>query len=292
MALLETKRRALAEEPASALLRRDVALYSLYAGDLAGATREAEGALQVDPRLATAYVPLAAAAALTAPDSARIPYERLAAVSPEGASLASSGLADLALYHKRYDEAAKVLELAITNDAHFGNRPALATKYLALAEARVGQGRPADAVTAVERALEASRQDNVLLPAARLYLALNQEADALSLAREQHARATEQARAYADIVNAEVAMRRGQAIQAIDTLRSVVEATDLWLAHFVLGTAYAQSQRYAEAMGEFDMCSTRRGEAAILFMDDVPTVRYLAALQDWISRARTGMTLP
>ena len=288
--LLEAKRRALAEAPGSALLRKDVAVYSLYAGDLAGATREAEGALHADPRLVSAYVPLAAAAALTAPDSARILYERLAGLTPQGASLASSGLADLALYHGQYDDAARMLELAITNDAHFGNRPALATKYLALAEARVGQGRPSDAVTAVQRALDASRQDNVLLPAARLYLTLDREADALSLARELHARATEQARAYADIVNAEVAMRRGQAMQAIDTLRSVVEATDLWLAHFVLGTAYVQSQRYADAMGEFDMCSTRRGEAAILFMDDVPTVRYLAALEDWMSRARAGVT--
>jgi hypothetical protein len=85
-------------------------------------------------------------------------------------------------------------------------------------------------------------------------------------------------------------MRRGQAIQAIDTLRRVVDATDLWLAHFVLGTAYVQSQRHADAMGEFDMCSTRRGEAAMLFMDDVPTLRYLAAFQDWMSRARAGIT--
>ncbi|HEY6361486.1 MAG TPA: protein kinase [Vicinamibacterales bacterium] len=291
VAALEAKRRASANAPGSAALRKDVAVYSLYAGDLAGATREAEEAVKADPRLVTAYVPLAAAAALTAPDTARIHYERLATVTPGGPSLAASGLADLALYQRRYDDAAKVLELSITNDAHFGNRPALATKYLALAEARVGQGRPSDAETAVERALDASRHENVLLPAARLYLTLDHEVKALALARELHARATEQARAYAGIVNAEAAMRRGQATQAIDTLRNVVEATDLWLAHFVLGTAYVQSQRYADAMSELEMCGTRRGEAAILFMDDVPTIRYLAALQDWMSRARAGLTV-
>ena len=132
---------------------------------------------------------------------------------------------------------------------------------------------------------------NVLLPAARLYLTLEREPDALALARELHSRATEQARAYAGIVNAEIAMRRGDAARAIDTMRKIVESTDLWLAHFVLGTAYVQSQRYADAVGEFEMCGTRRGEAAILFMDDVPTLRYLAALQQWMTRARAGVTV-
>ena len=287
---LAEKRRALEQAPTSAALRKDVAVYSLYAGDIRGAAREAEQALKVDPRLVTAYVPLAAAAALTEPETASGFYERMASVEPHGPSLASMGRADLALYRGQYDQAAEILELAITNDAHFGNRPALANKYLALAEARVGQGRPADAVTAVERALDASRHENVLLPAARLFLALQRERDALALARELHARATEQARAYAGIVNAELALRQGEAAAAVDSLRDIVERTDLWLARFVLGTAYVQSARYADAIGEFEMCGTRRGEATILFMDDVPTIRYLTALDHWMARARSGVT--
>jgi tetratricopeptide (TPR) repeat protein len=289
-AALAEKRRALARAPGSAALRKDVAVYSVYAGDLGGARHEAEQAVKTDPGLVAAYVPLAAAAALTAPETARLPYERMAAFKPEGASLAAVGLADLALYDRRHDDAAKILELAITDDAHFGNRPGLATKYLALAEARVGQGRTADAVTAVERALEASRHDNVLLPAARLFLALQREAEAAALARELHARATEQARAYAGIVNAEIAMRQGEAVRAIEDLRAIVAATDLWLARFVLGTAYMQSARYSDAISEFDVCGTRRGEATMLFMDDVPTIRYLSLLDDWTARARAGQT--
>ena len=287
---LAEKRLALERTPASAELRKEVAVYSLYAGDVAGAAREAEKAVKADPRLVTAYVPLAAAATLTNPRTAHVPYERMAAIKPEGASLAAMGLADLALHQGQYDRAADLLELAITNDAHIGNKPALANKYLALAEARVGQGRPVDAVAAVEHALQASRHDNVLLPAARVYVTLHREAEALALARELHARATEQARAYASIVNAEIALLQGNAATAIDTLRDVVERTDLWLAHFILGTAYVQSQRYTDAVGEFEMCGTRRGEATILFMDDVPTTRYVAALQPWMARARAGVT--
>ena len=288
---LALKRVELQKAPTSARLRKDVAVYSLYAGDVAGAAREAEKAVKADPKLVTAYVPLAAAATLTNPQTAHVPYERMATIKPEGASLAAMGLADLALYQGRYDRAADILELAITNDAHFGNKPALANKYLALAEARVGQGRPNDAVTAIDHALDASRHDNVLLPAARLYLALHREAEAVALARELHARATEQARAYAGIVNAELALLQGNAATAIDMLRDIVERTDLWLAHFVLGTAYVQSQRYMEAVSELEMCGTRRGEATILFMDDVPTTRYLAALNPWMARARAGLTV-
>jgi serine/threonine protein kinase/tetratricopeptide (TPR) repeat protein len=288
---LAEKRMALQKTPSSAELRKDVAVYSLYAGDVAGAAREAEAAVKADPRLAAAFVPLAVAATLTNPQTAHFPYERMAAIKPEGASLAAIGLADLALYQRQYDRAAGLLELAITNGAHIGNKPALANTYLSLAEARVGQGRPSDAVAAVEHALEASRHDNVLLPAARLYVTLRREAEALALARELHARATEQARAYAGIVNAEIALLRGNVVAAVDTLRDIVERTDFWLAHFILGTAYVQSQRYTEAVGEFEMCGTRRGEAAILFMDDMPTTRYLAALPQWMSRARAGATV-
>jgi serine/threonine protein kinase len=289
---LAEKRRALAKAPASAALRKDVAVYSVYAGDLSGATREAEQAVRTDPNLVAAYVPMAAAAALTAPESAHLPYERMAAIKPEGASLAAVGLADLALYEGRHGDAARILELAITDDAHFGNRRGLATKYLALAEARVGQGRTGDAVVAVERALDASRHESVLLPAARLFLTLQRESEAVALARELHARATEQARAYAGIVNAEIAMRHGDAMRAIEDLRAITAATDLWLARFVLGTAYMQSARYADAVAEFALCDTRRGEATMLFMDDVPTIRYLRLLDDWTRRARTGqMTL-
>ena len=120
-------------------------------------------------------------------------------------------------------------------------------------------------------------------------MTLHREDDALALARELHARATEQARAYAGIVTAEIAMRRGDVASAVSTLQDIAERTDFWLAHFILGTAYAQAQRYDEAVGQFEMCSTRRGEATMLFMDDMPTIRYLSALQDWTSRARAGV---
>jgi hypothetical protein len=50
-----------------------------------------------------------------------------------------------------------------------------------------------------------------------------------------------------------------------------------------------QSHRYADAFGEFETCQTRRAEAASLFADDVPTIRYFAELDR--ARARVATLL-
>ena len=46
---------------------------------------------------------------------------------------------------------------------------------------------------------------------------------------------------------------------------------------------------YAEALGEFNACLDRRGEASAVFLDDSPSVRYLAELPYWIGRAQSGL---
>jgi len=149
---------------------------------------------------------------------------------------------------------------------------------MALAEAQAELGQPVEALNAVDLALDTSRADGVLLPAARLLLELDHEPAAAALARELQGRATNDARAYATIVDAEIAMRHGEVDKAIAALRALTEEQDLWLAHFVLGKAYLQAERFDEAEAEFELCHLRRGEAAMLFEDDLPTLRYLRKL--------------
>ena len=47
----------------------------------------------------------------------------------------------------------------------------------------------------------------------------------------------------------------------------------------------------AEALSELDACLKRRGEATAVFLDDVPSFRYLAALPYWLGRAQVGVGL-
>jgi lipopolysaccharide biosynthesis regulator YciM len=210
----------------------------------------------------------------------------MAAVKPEGESLAASGFADLALFEERPADAVAILEPAITHDAHM-KLPGVAAKYLTLAEARADQGRPADAILAVDQALATSRHEDVLLPAAQLLVELDRESRAAALARELASRTTERAHAYSAIVNAQIAMHRGNAAGAIEMLRGVVQSTDLWLARFTLGTAFLQAQRFDEAQAEFATCQLRRSEAVTLFDDETPTLRYLRVLDQYLRAAAT-----
>lgn len=278
----DTPRESSPSEPARQALDR---------GDVTAATREAEEAIQANPQSPDAYLPLAAASALTSPASARSAYQRLAATGPEGASLAATGLADLALYEGRYGAAAEILEAAIARDARTPDREGLATKYIVLAEARVGQGRRGAAVTAVGRALATSRDESVLLPAARMYITLDRNDDARALAKELGAAQDENSRAYGRIVDAELALDRGDIAGAIERLRRLLESTDLWIARFVLGHAYLQSKQYPEAMEQLNWCAVHQGEAAALFDEEQPSIRYVGMLNELLARAREGAGL-
>jgi len=49
---------------------------------------------------------------------------------------------------------------------------------------------------------------------------------------------------------------------------------------------------YPEADAEFDVALKRRGEATAVFLDDNPSLRYLAAVYYYQGRAREGLQSP
>ena len=59
----------------------------------------------------------------------------------------------------------------------------------------------------------------------------------------------------------------------------------------LLGQAYLQGGFFVEAMDEFMLCEERRGEATAIFLNDLPTWRYMAALPYWLGRAQHGLRL-
>ena len=166
---------------------------------------------------------------------------------------------------------------------------AAAPKYLALAEAQIGLKRPAEAIAAVDHAVEASRTENILFPAARLYMSLDRPAQAQAIEQELAASAEPHGPAYAEVLRGERSLASGDARRAIEMLEALVRRNDLWFARYVLGTAYLQATRYAEASAEFDALLARRDEGRAVFFDNVPSIRYLAALDDWMTLARDGV---
>ena len=57
----------------------------------------------------------------------------------------------------------------------------------------------------------------------------------------------------------------------------------------VLRAFRKRAGHFTEALAEFDRCAKRRGEATALFLDDVPTLRYLVRLYYWHGRAQEAI---
>ena len=115
--------------------------------------------------------------------------------------------------------------------------------------------------------------------------------EAKTLTAELNNPLQKQNRAYAKIIHARIAALSKQPAAALDTLHEATKLADLWLARYQLGLTYAQAGAWSEALSEFAMCERRRGEATALFLDDVPTIRYLAALPyGWAAPRRASVS--
>jgi tetratricopeptide (TPR) repeat protein len=288
---LDAGRRALALYSASPKLRYNVALYALYSGDFASAAAEAAEVIKTDPSYFQAYTPLALSAIVTGSEPAGPIYERMAAASERGASRAAIGISDLAFYEGRYGDVISALPPAIAANEKAGDRTAAAAKNVLLAEAQLARGARDRAVAAAEQALQDSRSESVMLAVARIFVGARREAQARDLAAELSKQTQGYSRAYADVVRAEIALANGQTADAIESLRAAQKSADLWLVHFLLGRVWVEAGRFPEALAEFDACVRRRGEATAIFLDDIPSVRYLAPLPYWHGRAQEGLGL-
>jgi len=278
--------------PSSQLYRANYGLYSMYAGDFEAGAAEALALIEDDPEYGTAYL-LLAMKAMSENDfaAASDAYEKmaLATKSPHTASVAQLGLADLSIYSGKFAAATELLQPAIRIDLEDDSKGAAATKYLALAESFVADGRKDEAVNAARQALELAGSDAHVVPAARVMIEAGQLPDAVSLLTELSKKLRPQSRAYGRMIQGMIASAQGEHIYAIDNLRKAVEFADLWLVRFELGRAYLRAKFFAEALDEFRICAERRGEATAAFLDDTPTYRYLADLGYWRARAQQGL---
>jgi len=289
---LEAGRRVVELYPKNVIFRSNYALYAMYAGDFATATRESEPLVK-DPGpnpFFKIYLPPAMAAAVNdQPDAAIAEYQKMAQSGAEGASLATSGLADLAMYRGRYAEAEGILRAGIAADSKSANSAGTAAKRIMLAEIHAATGRVPLAIGEVDEALKLGQSESILVPAARLYLSAGKLKEATDLAATLENTLQTQSRAYAKIIDGNIAMTSNRRASAIDDYREAIKFADFWLARYEMGVVYARAGAWAEAISEFAACEKRRGEATALFLDDVPTVRYLAALPYWLGRAQEGL---
>ena len=276
--------------PNRALFRANFSLYAMYAGDFETAAVEARQALEQDPERYVAWLPIAMAALSRGEyEAARDAYDSMAEIVPRGRSVASLGLADIEMYLGNFDAAIEILKEGIDYDEEIGNQRAQATKLVALAESYAGKGNTAEAKALLGEALGINAGLARQVPAALTYLELGDVDRAGTLADSLGGELQAQKRAYGRMIEAKLLLASETNIGALDKIREAVELADLWLIRFHLGRAYLRAGYSAEALDEFTNCEDRRGEATAIFLDDLPTWRYMAPLSYWKGRAQEDL---
>jgi tetratricopeptide (TPR) repeat protein/predicted Ser/Thr protein kinase len=290
---LQEARRAVDAYPKNVPQRNNLGLYAMYAGDFQTAIREQDEVLRLNPKFVLAYVGKALSQlALGHPDQAAETYQRAAAIDARGASLAAMGLADIALTQGRPDEAAPILEKGIEADTANQDADAAAAKLVALAQARLGLKDSAAAVAAAEKAIAMARGENVLYPAAQVYLATGREAKALSLATELGARLEPDPQAYAELIRGESELARNRPADALRRFQAAKKIADTWAGRLDLGKSYLGARAFPEADAELENCLKRRGEATALFLDESPSFRVFPPVYYHLGLAREGLKSP
>lgn len=263
----------------------------MYAGDFATAAKESQAVLDKDPAYFRAYVPRAISSMDRSLTDVASSYRAMAPISPQASSIAQMGLGDLALYQGEHAQAVAILRPAIDADLSAKNTAGAAAKYMVLAEAYEGMGRRAEALTAVRSGLALTTRSSVLLAGGRLLIAAGRIEDARPIESELAKRLDPHSRVYGKILQAELYMADERTADAVDSLLASQKVADMWLTHVLLGQNYIRAKSFPEALAQFEEAQRRRGEATAIFLDDVPSIRYLAPLAGWLRQARTGMGL-
>jgi serine/threonine protein kinase/tetratricopeptide (TPR) repeat protein len=291
---LEEGRRSIENGSRNLLFRNNYALYAMYAGDFKSAADEARAEIKMDPALMKAYLPLAVAAIADGNFSAaRAAYDDMGKTGAAGASLAALGLADLAMYEGRFGDAESLVKAALTEDEKIRNTAWIAAKLVVLAEADLAQGKTALAVASARRVIKMMGREPVSVLAARILARAGVDAEAEVLAQELSTQLQPESRAYGKMIEGEIALHRGgtHTIEAVEAFLAAQKLADLWLARVGLGIAYVEAEHYAEGVQVLEAAQKRRGEATAIFLDDLPSVRYLAPVSYWLARAQEGLGL-
>jgi tetratricopeptide (TPR) repeat protein len=276
--------------PKDVMTRMNFALYACYSGEFQSCQRGGEDAIKLNPQYEEAYFVIAyAQLGQNQLGQAADTYDKLQKLSPWGASLAASGVANIALYEGHFRDGMHTLDKAAAADLAAKNPDAAADKYWMLSQASVSAGDKRGAVNAAEKALASSSSTKIRLLAARTFVEAGEFVRAKKLAAALGAELQPAPRAYSKLILADIALAEHDPQRSIQLLSESKDLVDTWLSRFDLGRAYLEAGAFAEAESEFDRCIKRRGEALELFMDDMPTYSLVPMLYYYEGRVLEGL---
>ena len=279
------QKEALKIYPKNQLYLHNATLYDMYAGHFDAAIAGAGQLLKANPNSFRDYLPIALSQlAKNNIAEAAVAYKQMQALSPDGASLAAVGLADIALYEGRNGDAAAILQAGIAADLAAKNNSAAAIKMAALAAADRNRAKGAEMAA---QALATDKDRGVAFSAARAFLEAGQPAKALAIASDLARQLEPEPQAYAKLLQAEAILEKSPR-EAITLLQDAGKLMDTWLGHLDLARAYLAAGAFPEASSELDTCRNRSGEATAVFLDDIPSFHYFPPVYYYMGRAQEG----
>jgi tetratricopeptide (TPR) repeat protein len=287
---IEEVRQATAILPKRTIYRNNLALYASYGTDFKTGEQEARSVQEMSPTFNLGFISLAFAQLGNGQvaDAAGT-YGKLQAISKQGASDGAAGLADLAFYEGRFNEAAQILQKGAASDLTNQFADAAATKLAILAQIRLLQNQKAQAVTAAENALDKSKIVKIRFLAGRVFAAAGQANKAQQLAAGLSTELQLEPQVYGKLIQGEIALAGGEPRKAIPLFNEANKLLDTWIGRFDLGRAYLEAGALPEADSEFDLCVTRRGEAMALFLDESPSFGYFPLVYYYLGQVRQGL---
>jgi tetratricopeptide (TPR) repeat protein len=286
---VEELKRAVQISPKGALQRANLSLNATYSSDFETGEREAREVQKLNPGYEQAYQTLAdAQMGQGHVANAEETYRSLAKLSDAGASLAASGLADVAIYQGRFKDATQLLEKAAAVDLAKEGPEQAADKFTAVSYARLSSGDVNGARKAAMRALEISKTVKIRFLAAHVLARTGDLKTAGEVARTLAAESLQDSKVYAQLIDAEIALQSKDARKAIEIISQANKNLDTWIGRLNLARAYIEAGMFTEADSELDACIRRKGEAVEL-MDDGPTFGYFPEVYYLQGRVRQGL---
>jgi serine/threonine protein kinase/tetratricopeptide (TPR) repeat protein len=287
---LEAARHAVEIVPKGVGPRLNLAFISAFAGDFVASEKQARAALEISPSAAQGYLALAESQLGQGQvEKAAEAYHQLEKSGPLGVSTANAGLADLAAYQGKYEEAARILTQGAAADVAAGMGDNAARKYVALANMDEVQGHSVAVLSDLGNALTNSQSAQIEFLAASIYADAGEFAKAQKISTSLSSALTSESQAYGKIIDGLIALKRKDPNDAVKQITAANNLLDTWIGRFELGRAYLEAGAFTQADSEFDQCVKRRGEAIELFMDNVPTYAYFPAVYYYQGRVREGM---
>ena len=289
----EEGKKAVAVSPGLVTPLYNLAWYAIGAGRFDEAAANALEVAELDTGFAEAHVCLALVRLIEGKNSeAAAEYRAIEGQGPYAASLAAAGLADLALYEGRLNDARRILEAAAAADIGNDLKAMAVLKRIGLAQTLLAQGDKEAAAETAEGAVAGSGNESVLLSAGLLFAEAGREDLARGLAGALDKLLQPEPQAYARLIEGEICLMNGRMAECVKLLHEAQAAVDTWIGHLALGRAYLEAGQFTEAHSEFELCLARRGEAASIFLDDLPTLRFLPRAYYYLGRAQEGLKIP